>query len=86
MKERTRLSGAIPLVNAMVSALSLPPRRATPPQLPLGGYADVTTRGEPEQLLLSQLALDPDDFVRRFAEKELLYFRREEPPERNART
>ncbi len=82
MKERTRLSGAIPLVNAMVSALSLPPRRRTPPQLPLGGYADVTTRGEPEQLLLSQLALDPDDFVRRFAEKELLYFRREEPPER----
>jgi hypothetical protein len=82
LKERTRLHGAIPLVNAMVSALSLPPRRQTPPQMPLGGYADVTTRGEPERLLLSQLALDPDEFVRRFAEKELLYFRREEPQER----
>ena len=53
-----------------------------PPQLPLGGYADVTTRGEPERLLPSQFALDADEFVRRFAEKELMYFRKEEPHRR----
>ncbi|HEY1189906.1 MAG TPA: hypothetical protein VGE74_19810, partial [Gemmata sp.] len=47
--------------------------------LPLGGYCDVTTRGGPERLLPSQFALDPDEFVRRFAAHELLYFKREEP-------
>ena len=48
-------------------------------RLPQGGYSDVTTRGEPERLLPAQFALDRDEFVRRFAERELLYFQREEP-------
>jgi hypothetical protein len=74
-----RLSGAVPFVAQLVSALTLPPRRLTHEELPLGGYADVATRGHPEQLLLSQFALDGTEFIRRFAENELLYFRREEP-------
>jgi len=82
IRQRPRLAGALPFVGTMVSALSLPPRRRAPPELPTGGYADVATRGEPERLLPSQFALDPDDFVRRFAENELLFFRREEPPQR----
>lgn len=82
VKDRTRLGGAVPLVRHFVSALALPPRKRTPPKLPIGGYADVTSRGDPARLLPSQLALDPDDFVRRFAENELLYFRREDPHER----
>jgi len=41
----------------------------------------VTTRGDPERLLPSQFALDPDEFVRRFAGNELLYFQREDPHE-----
>src|SRR5262249_9229873 len=48
-------------------------------ELPIGGYADVTTRGLPEQLLPSQFAVEDLEFVRRFAQNELLYFRREEP-------
>jgi hypothetical protein len=80
--DRGRLTGAVPLVRHFVSALALPPRRHRPPQLPVGGYADVTTRGDPARLLPSQFALDPDEFVRRFAEHELLYFRREDPHER----
>jgi hypothetical protein len=82
VKDRARLGGAVPLVRHFVSALSLPPRRRTPPKLPIGGYADVTSRGDPARLLPSQLALDPDEFVRRFAENELLFFRREDPHER----
>src|SRR5262245_10240551 len=82
LQERTRLGGAVPLVRHFVSALTLPPRKHTPPQLPVGGYADVTTRGDPARLLPSQFALDPDEFVRRFAEHELLFFRREDPHER----
>jgi hypothetical protein len=76
---RGRVAAVLPFVDQMVSALALPPRRLEHQELPLGGYADLSTRGQPEQILFSQLALDEMEFVRRFAEKELLYFRREEP-------
>ena len=76
---RARLSGAVPLVEQLVSALNLPPRRDAERELPVGGYTDVATRGQPEQMLSSQFALDGLEFVRRFAENELLFFRREEP-------
>jgi hypothetical protein len=82
VRDRTRMGGSVPLVRHFVSALTLPPRKHIPPQLPIGGYADVTTRGDPARLLPSQFALDPDEFVRRFAEHELLFFRREDPHER----
>jgi hypothetical protein len=77
-----RLSGVMPFVAQLVSALTLPPRRLAQQELPLGGYADVTTRGHPEGILPSQFALDELEFVRRHAENELLYFRREEPQAR----
>jgi hypothetical protein len=77
--QQRRLAGAVPFVAQMVSALALPPRRLTDRELPMGGYADVATRGHPEQILPSQFAIDEVEFVRRFAENELLYFRREEP-------
>ena len=79
LTQRQRLAGAMPFVAQLVSALTLPPRRLARNELPLGGYADVTTRGQPEHLLPSQFALDDLEFVRRFAGGELLYFRREEP-------
>ena len=78
-RSRDRLVGAAFLAPLIDGALALPPRRPTPDRLPQGGYADVTTRGIPDRLLPSQFALDADEFVRRFAENELLYFRREEP-------
>jgi hypothetical protein len=72
----------VPFVSRLVSALSLPPRRLIDRELPLGGYADVTTRGLPEQILPGQFALDELEFLRRFAENELLFYRREEPGSR----
>ncbi|WP_020472485.1 hypothetical protein [Zavarzinella formosa] len=86
VKDRARLRGSVPMVRQLVAALSLPPRRQQSQKLPVGGYADVTNRGRPDRLLPSQFALDPDDFVRRFAEQELLYFRKEDPHERERET
>lgn len=77
--ERPRLSGALPLVEQLGAALTLPPRRLLDQGLPLGGYSDVTTHGKIDQLLLSQFALDEVEFLRRLAERELLYYRREQP-------
>ncbi|MFO0805550.1 MAG: hypothetical protein U0791_20805 [Gemmataceae bacterium] len=78
-RREPRLMGAASLVPALDGALTLPARRRSPDALPQGGYCDVTTRGEPDRLLPGQFALDPDEFIRRFAERELLYFQREEP-------
>ena len=78
-RKRQRLVGAAVLVPALDAGLTLPPRRRSPDAPPQGGYCDVTTRGEPEQLLPAQFALDPDEFIRRFASRELLYFQKEEP-------
>jgi hypothetical protein len=80
LENRDGLAAAVPMVAQFLSALSLPPRRLSNHQaLPNGGYADVTTRGRPEQILPSQFAIDDIEFLRRFAENELLYFHREEP-------
>ena len=42
------------------------------PELQGGGYSDLTTRGAPERILPIQFALDGEEFIRRFAEGELL--------------
>jgi hypothetical protein len=78
--ERPRLAGAGGFVAQLVGALALPPRRLERQELPVGGYSDVTAHGRLDQILPSQFALDELDFLRRLAEQELLYFRREEPP------
>ncbi|MEW4570568.1 hypothetical protein AB1L88_22120 [Tautonia sp. JC769] len=77
--ERPRLSASALLIDRLVGALALPPRRRSPETVPTGGYADLANRGAPERLLLSQLAIDAEEFVRRFADRELLFYQREEP-------
>jgi hypothetical protein len=79
LEDRPRLGGAARLAFRLEGALALPPRRLGAADLPTGGYSDVATRGLPEQILPGQLALDGEEFVRRFAQRELLYFHREEP-------
>lgn len=87
LRKRPRLVGAVALAPALDAALTFPPRKPRPNRVPQGGYSDVTTRGHPDRLLPSQFALEGDEFVRRFAERELLYFEREDPhhPERPER-
>src|SRR5262249_19940344 len=57
----------------------LPAGRLGEQELATGGCGDWATRGEPERILPSQFAMDEVEFIRRFAQNELLYFRREEP-------
>lgn len=87
LRTRPRLVGAVALAPALDAALTFPPRKPRRNRVPQGGYSDVTTRGHPDRLLPSQFALEGDEFVRRFAERELLYFEREDPhhPERPER-
>jgi len=80
--QRGRLSGAEPLIEQLVSALTLPPRRMEPDMLPVGGYSGIGTRGHPDQILPSEFAVDELEFLRRYAENELLYYRREQPRKR----
>jgi hypothetical protein len=79
LARRPRLAGATRLVSRLEGAICLPPRRLARTDLENGGYSDVTTRGAPEQILPIQFALDEPEFLRRFAEHELLYFHREVP-------
>ena len=79
LEHRPRLAGIGRLASRMEAAICLPPRRLAWQELQAGGYADLATRGTPEQILPFQFALEGDEFIRRFAEHELLYFRREEP-------
>src|SRR5207248_897008 len=63
LAKQPRLSGVLPFVSQLVSALALPPRLAEQ-ELGTGGYADVATRGEPERILPSQFAMDEIEFIR----------------------
>jgi hypothetical protein len=77
--KRKRLAGVAPFIDQMVSALTLPARRVQHSELPVGGYSSVTNRGQPDQILFSEFAVDELEFLRRYAEHELLYWKREEP-------
>lgn len=79
VEERPRLSGLNRLVARLEGALGLPPRRLEHEGPQVDGYWDLTTRGTPEQILPIQFALEDEEFLRRFAERELLYFHRERP-------
>ncbi|MCA8914715.1 MAG: hypothetical protein KDB90_04820 [Planctomycetes bacterium] len=77
--QRKRMVGVAPFVDQMISALTLPPRRVQKSQLSVGGYSSVTNRGHPDQILPGEFAVDELEFLRRYAENELLYWQREEP-------
>lgn len=76
---RPRLAGGASMVARFEGALSLPPRQRWREIMPTGGYADLANHGHPERLLPAQFGLDAEEFLRRFAERELLYYHREEP-------
>lgn len=79
LRDRPRMAAAFAQVDRLAAAVDLPSRRPSHERLPTGGYTDLSTHGPPERLLPTQFALDPDEFLRRFAGRELLYYHREEP-------
>jgi hypothetical protein len=78
IERRPRLAGTLALASRLEAMLSIPSRRFDRRELQGGGYTDITTRGAPERILPIQFALDGEEFLRRFSERELLYFHREE--------
>ena len=69
------------MAQSVSATLSLPRSPSDPDVLPIGGVSDVTNRGEPDRLLMSELALDSDLLIARIANGQALYLRREQPPQ-----
>ncbi|MBI1182724.1 hypothetical protein GC194_00525 [bacterium] len=69
------------LVKSIWSGLSIPYHYIQPGLQPLGGFADITNKGDFSQLLISEHAHDELTFMSRLANNEALYMEREVPPE-----
>lgn len=68
------------LVRRLSAVLHVPQSVTQREDLPLGGVSDITNRGDPSRLLMTELAWDDLTFAVRLAQGEALYLRREAPP------
>lgn len=66
----------------LLPLLKLEPPGGSSQALPVGGYSDLSNRGPFDRLLISELAYPEEEFLRRFAEGEQLYYDLESPPPR----
>ncbi|HEV7406103.1 MAG TPA: hypothetical protein VGO11_24365 [Chthoniobacteraceae bacterium] len=71
--------GLARLTRDFMAALQLPRRLAESDEMALGGFADLSNRGNLDRLLLSELAHDDLTLAVRIALQEALYLRREPP-------
>lgn len=71
------------LVKRIWSGLNIPVNSALPSQQPLGGFSDLTNKGDYDKLLVSEFANDDIVFLSRLANSEALYMHREIPPTNN---
>ena len=72
-------SGLVRAARELLAALRLPRPLVVREDLPIGGVADLTNRGDLDRLLLSELAHDDLRLATRVALNEALYMRREPP-------
>ncbi len=79
------LSMAAKMAQKIAASLTVPRLPSDPDHLPIGGVSDVTNRGEPDRLLISELALDDDLLIARIAHGQALYLRREQPPQSSSK-
>lgn len=68
------------LVRHLAAILHVPKPVARKEDLPVGGVSDISNRGDPSRLLMTELAWDDMTFAVRLAQGEALYTRRESPP------
>lgn len=71
------------LVKRIWSGLNIPFHNTQPSSQPLGGFSDLTNKGEYDRLLLSEYANDDLVLMSRLANNEALYLLREIPPARH---
>jgi hypothetical protein len=72
-------AGLARLVRDFMAAIQLPRRLSEQDEMATGGFADISNRGDPDRLLLSELAHDDMTLAVRIALNEALYLRREPP-------
>ncbi len=68
------------LAKEISTTIALPRTPSEPDTLQIGGVSDISNRGKPDRLLMSELALDSDLLIARIANGQALYLRRESPP------
>jgi len=78
-RDDKELAGLAALARDLMAVVHLPRRLAEPENLPIGGFSDITNRGTPDRLLLSELVHDNLTLAVRVALNEALYWRRESP-------
>ncbi len=71
------------LIRWLWSGLNIPVHSTLPSQQPLGGFSDLTNKGDFDKLLVSEFAYDDLLFLSRLANNEALYIHREVPPTHN---
>jgi hypothetical protein len=81
LRDDEELGQLIQMAANAASTVSLPRRPSDPDELQVGGVSDITNRGQPERLLATELAADPDLLMARIAHGQALYLRRESPPQ-----
>lgn len=71
------------LIKRLWSGLNIPFHNNVPSQQALGGFSDLSNKGELDKLLISEFANDDLVFLSRLANNEALYLNREKPPSSN---
>ncbi|HEY6900359.1 MAG TPA: hypothetical protein VI233_06945 [Puia sp.] len=68
------------LIKSLWSGMSIPIHHTLPSEQPLGGFSDLSNKGDFDKLLISEFAGDDWLFLSRLANNEALYLHREAPP------
>jgi len=68
------------LAKQLLAVIQIPRPLHRADEQPVGGVSDISNKGDPSSLLLSELAYDDDTLAVRLAFNEALYLRRESPP------
>jgi len=68
------------LIRSLWSGMSIPIHHSLPSAQPMGGFSDLSNKGDLDKLLVSEFAGDDWMFLSRLANNEAMYLHRETPP------
>lgn len=71
------------LIKSLWSGMNIPIHHSLPSAQPMGGFSDLSNKGDLDKLLISEFAGDDWLFLSRLANNEALYLHRETPPGAN---
>jgi len=80
LSQEEETAGLATVAKQLIAIMRLPRNTKALSDLPLGGIADITNRGDFSKLLLSELANDEWTLTARLVNNEALYYQQEAPP------